>query len=45
MSIISMPLTVPPTLTPFYYPQIPVEETPVANTPMGSQTAKPPMEL
>ena len=45
MSIISMPLTVPPALTPFYFPPVPVEETPVANTPMGSQTAKPPMEL
>ena len=44
-SIISMPLTVPPTLTHFYYPPVPVEVTPVANTPMGSRTAKPPTEL
>ena len=45
MSIISMPLTVPPAVTPFYYPPVPVEVTLVVNTPMGSQTAKPPTEL
>ena len=45
MSIISMPLTVPPAFTPFYFPPVPVEETPVANTTMGSRTAKPPAEL
>ena len=30
---------------PLLYPPVPVEVTPMANTPMGSRTAKPKMEL